>query len=147
MNIAYEIKDAPDCGGGKGIFTRTKISAGTRIWSYKLNENVFEYNEDQCRDHLTSLTNLYDQQRFLDCTFGKNEMLCLIIDDGQYMNHADAPNCNCKTDLITGHCFAIKDILPGEQLFEDYTTFSHPKFLYEFLKKYNCEPDYYALPN
>ena len=30
-----------------------------------------------------------------------------------------------------------------QQLFEDYSTFSHPAFLYTLLKKYNCEPTYY----
>ena len=72
-------------------------------------------------------------------------MICLIKDDGKYMNHADKTSyeCNCKTDLINGNCYAVRDIKIGEQLFEDYSTFSHPGFLYKLLKKYNCEPTYY----
>lgn len=143
MNFNYEIKDTPKFG--KGIFTLEEIKAGSCIWYYILNENVFEYDEQQTNNYLNSLNNLSKQQRFLDVTFGKNNMLCLITDDGIYMNHADKSsyNCNCKTDIITGNCYALRDIKIGEQLFEDYSTFSHPTFLYKLLKKYNCEPSYY----
>jgi hypothetical protein len=71
-------------------------------------------------------------------------VLCLINDDGQYVNHSENPNC--KTDLSTGHCYAIQDISVGEQIFEDYASFTHPPFLFPLLKRYDCEPDYYALP-
>ena len=145
MNINYVIRETDECG--KGIFTLEEIPAGTCIWTYKLNNNVFEYNEQEAEKYLESLSNLSDQQSFLDFSFGRGELLCLINDDGQYMNHADAVNCNCKTDLLTGHCYAKRDIKQGEQLFEDYSIYSHPRFLYKLLKKYNCEPDYYALPN
>ena len=143
MNFIYEIRETPHFG--KGIFTLQEINVGSCVWFYKLNENVFEYDEQTTINHLHGLSNLQDQQHFLDITFGKNDMLCLIIDEGKYMNHADKSsyNCNCKTDLTTGNCYALRDIKIGEQLFEDYSTFSHPAFLYTLLKKYNCEPTYY----
>ena len=156
MEINYEIKETDI---GKGIFATSFIKTGTRIWSYKLNENVFEYNQDKCISHLNMLPTLKDQQYFLDMTFGKGDYLCLIIDDGQYMNHAPGLEANCKTDIEntgfgntgfgnsgSGNCYAIRDITSGEQLFEDYTTFSHPVFLYELLEKYNHKPTYYELP-
>ena len=143
MNIKHEIKETGICG--KGIFTLEDIKAGTCIWSYKLNVNVFEFNEQQCKDYLSSLDTLSEQQRFLDYAFGKGDKLCLITDNGMYMNHADASRCNCQTDLQTGDCFAKKDIVKGEQLFENYATYSHPPFLFDLLKKYQCEPTYYKL--
>jgi len=194
MEINYEIKETDI---GKGIFSTTFIKAGTRVWSYKLNKNVFEYDQDKCISYLNMLPTLKDQQHFLDMTFGKGNSLCLIIDDGQYMNHAPGLEANCKTDIEntntglgntgfgntntglgntntglgntntglgntntglgntntglgnsgSGNCYAIKDITSGEQLFEDYTTFSHPAFLYELLEKYNHKPTYYDLPD
>ena len=146
MNINYEIRTVPECG--KGIFALQDIKVEECVWNYKLNENVFEYNEEQSSSHLEQLATLAEQQRFLNLSFGKENSLCLITDDGQYMNHADAlsSECNCRTNLKTGHCYAIRDISTGEQLFEDYLSFSHPPFLYELLKKYHCEPTYYALP-
>jgi hypothetical protein len=142
MNIYYEIRDTDHCG--KGLFTLEDIQAGTCIWTYTLNKNVFEYDSAQSAAYLQSLPDLNAQQRFLDSSFGKGDVLCLITDDGQYVNHADAPNC--KTDLSTGHCYAIKNIAAGEQIFEDYTSFTHPSFLFPLLKLYDCEPDYYPLP-
>jgi hypothetical protein len=144
MNIHYEIRETPEYG--KGIFALADMAAGVRIWTYQLNANVYEYNEQQCIEHLETLPNLSAQQSFLNYSFGKGEKLCLILDDGQYMNHADASFCNCQTDLLSGDCFSRRAIKCGEQLFEDYAAYSHPTFLYALLQKYKCEPDYYAMP-
>ena len=141
MNINYEIRET---AFGKGIFVLEDVPKGTCIWTYKINENVTEYNEQQSIDYLQNLPTLRAQQRFLDSSFGRGDVLCLIIDDGQYVNHSDEPNC--KTDLSTGHCYAIQDIVSGEQIYEDYTSFTHPPFLFPLLKQYDCEPDYYELP-
>jgi SET domain-containing protein len=143
MNVSYEIRETEHYG--KGLFVLESITKGTRIWSYKLNENVVEYDEQESLSYLQSLPSLKAQQRFLDSSFGRGGVLCLINDDGQYVNHAEAPNC--KTDLSTGHCYAIQDIAAGDQIFEDYTSFTHPPFLFPLLKKYECKPDYYALPS
>jgi hypothetical protein len=145
MNIHYEIRETTDYG--KGLYTLEEVKAGTCIWRYKLNENVFEYNEQQSIAYLQSLPTLKEQQRFLDASFGKGSVLCMINDDGQYVNHADAPKFNCQTDQATGHCYAIRDLVAGEQIFEDYGSFTHPYFLFPLLKQYDCEPDYYALPS
>ena len=138
MNVQYEIREN---NYGKGIYLLEDIKANTCIWTYKLNNNVFEYSEEQSIVYLNSLPTLEDQQRFLDLTFGKGDKLCLITDDGKYVNHSDNPNC--KTDLISGNCYAIKDIKKDEEILEDYSSFTHPPFLFPLLKKYNCEPTYY----
>ena len=143
MNINYDIRETENYG--KGLFSLEDIKSGTCIWTYKLNENVFEYDAEQSAAYLQSLPDLKAQQHFLNSSFGKGAVLCLITDDGQYVNHADAPNC--KTDLSTGHCYAIHDIVKGEQIFEDYSSFTHPRFLFSLLQLYDCEPDYYPLPH
>ena len=138
MNILYELRENKY---GKGIYLLEDIKKNTCIWTYKLNNNVFEYSEEQSIVYLNSLPSLEDQQRFLDLTFGKGDKLCLITDDGKYVNHSDNPNC--KTDLISGNCYAIRDIKKDEEILEDYSSFTHPPFLFSLLKKYNCEPTYY----
>lgn len=145
MNINYEIRETKNYG--KGLYALANITAGTCIWSYKLNENVFEYDAEQSIKYLQGLSSLKAQQRFLDASFGKGNVLCLIIDDGQYVNHAEGAAANCKTDLSTGHCYASQNIQAGDQLFEDYKSFTHPPFLFPLLKLYDCEPDYYELPS
>ena len=140
MNVNYEIKDNEF---GKGIYVLENVKAGTRIWTYKLNDNVFEFNETQSISYLESLSNLTLQQRFLELSFGKGDILALITDDGRFVNHSDNPNC--KTNLISGNCYAIKDINKGDEILEHYNSFTHPPFLLQLLKKYNCEPTYYTI--
>jgi hypothetical protein len=142
MNIKYEIRNNEY---GKGIFVLEDIKANTCIWTYKLNNNAFEYSEDETISYLEHLPTLKKQQRFLDLTFGKGDKLCLITDDGKYVNHSDNPNC--KTDLTNGNCYAIKDIQKDEEILEDYRSYTHPPFLFPLLKKYNCEPTYYTFDN
>ena len=48
--------------------------------------------------------------------------------------------------MRTGNTYAIRDIEPDEQLFEDYQNFEHPIFLLALLQKYKCAPDYYDIP-
>ena len=140
MNIQYEIRENKY---GKGIYVLEDVKANTCIWTYKLNNNVFEYSEEQSISYLEHLPTLKEQQRFLDLTFGKGDKLCLITDDGKYVNHSDNPNC--KTDLITGNCYALQDIKKDEEILEDYKYYTHPPFLFPLLKKYNCEPTYYTI--
>ena len=78
-------------------------------------------------------------------SFEHADKLCYITDDGKYMNHSTEPNC--WTDMKTGNTYAIRDINPEEQLFEDYGTFEHPSFLLPLLAKYDCAPDYYEIPS
>ena len=146
LTIHYAIRETAEYG--KGIFTLENIPSGTCIWSYQLNENVVEFDAEDSAAYLARLPTLADQQHFLNVTFGKGDVLCLILDDGKYMNHAEStdPRCNCKTALQSGHCYAVRDIKAGEQLFEDYATFSHPAFLFPLLEKYECAPDYYQMP-
>jgi hypothetical protein len=142
MNVPYEVRETNNYG--KGLYALTDIIRGTLIWEYKLNENVLEYDEKQSISCLESLPSLQEQQRFLDVTFGRDDLLCLIMDDGQYMNHAEGEKSNCMTLLVSGNCYARRDIKAGEQLFEDYSQYSHPEFLLPLLKKYDCEPTYYT---
>ena len=141
MQIKYEIKPSQF---GKGLFTTQHITSGACVWKYTPNVNVIEYNETQCKTHLDSLQSKSEAKDFLDLTYGRFDKLCFITDDGRYINHSETPNC--KTKMETGHTYAIKDIYIGEELFEDYTSFDHPFYLYHLLEKYQCAPDYYTLP-
>ena len=140
MNIEYEIRENKY---GKGIYVLEDVKKNTCIWTYKLNNNVFEYSAEQSITHLEQLPTLEEQQRFLELTFGKGDKLCLITDDGKYVNHSEKPNC--KTDLINGNCYSLRDIKKDEEILEDYNNFTHPPFLFPLLEKYNSEPSYYTI--
>jgi len=150
LSIPYEVRDTEF---GKGLFALADVKAGELVWEYRSvlskksgrSVNVIEYDQAATVKHLAALTH-EEAVHFMDMTYGKGELLAQPLDDGMFMNHADPPNENCKTDMTSGDTFAIKDILAGSQLFEDYTTFSHPDYLYDLLEQYNCSPSYYQLP-
>lgn len=136
MEIQYEIKNTIY---GKGLFTKEHIISGKCIWKYI---NVLEYDEFACKEYLRSLKP-DEAIQFLDLSYGRGEKLCLITDDGRFINHSETPNC--KTNMITGDVYAIKDISIGDELFEDYASFDHPSYIYDLLEFYQCKPDYYNI--
>jgi hypothetical protein len=144
MQVGYELRDAGE-EIGLGIFVTARVLKGTLVWKYCAGENVNVYDEKSAIARLEKFATKKDCQYFLDLTYGLRGLLHEIIDEGRFMNHSLTPNC--QTDKCTGHTYAVRDIETDEQLFEDYTTFDHPDFLYDLLKKYQCEPDYYPLPD
>jgi SET domain-containing protein len=141
MQIAYAVRDAEF--EGKGLFSTEKIAQGTLIWRFRVGDNVTEYDEPAATKHLETLT-MPEAKDFLDLTYGIRDKLCFIRDDGRFMNHSTQPNC--ITDMSTGNTYALRDIEPDEQLFEDYARFEHPAFLFPLLEKYQCAPNYYEIP-
>ena len=139
MQILYERRDS-GLGIGLGLFSSRRVTSGTCIWRFQSGVNVSEYDEAATFRHLAKKS-LLEAQQWLDLTYGFRGKICEILDDGKYMNHSETPNC--RTDPQTGHTYAIRDIHEGEQLFEDYSSFDHPPFLYVCLEKYNCAPKYY----
>ena len=138
VQVPYEVLDTDY---GKGLFATAKVPAGSLVWGYVQGVNVREYDEEAALAHLSTKT-FKECQRWLDLTYGQRGMLCEVLDDGKYMNHSTSPNCKTRHG---GNTYAVRDIEPGEQLYEDYTTFDHPDFLYPLLEKYECAPDYYEL--
>lgn len=141
MQIAYAVRDAEF--EGKGLFSMENILQGTLIWRFRVGDNVTEYDEPAATKHLETLT-MPEARDFLDLTYGIGDKLCFIRDDGRFMNHSIQPNC--ITNMSTGNTYALRDIEPNEQLFEDYARFEHPAFLFPLLEKYQCAPDYYEIP-
>ena len=142
MQVAFELKDAGDIG--VGIFVTRAVMKGAMIWRYSAGINVNVYDAKSAISQLEKFTTRAEARNFLDLTYGLKDLLHEIKDEGRFMNHSDTPNC--VTDKNLGHTYAARDIDAGEQLFEDYTTFDHPDFLYDLLEKYQCAPDYYPLP-
>jgi len=119
MQIAYEKKDS-GLGIGFGLFALESVPSGTLVWKYSAGVNVAVYDGPAAAARLAQFSSLKDAQNWLDLTYGLHGKLHEISDDGKYMNHSTDPNCKTRE---SGDTFSIKDILPGEQLFEDYTTF------------------------
>jgi hypothetical protein len=152
MQIQYSIREV-DPIIGKGIITNQRIKKGDVVWISKrvsydnshieMDYNVITYNEKNIEQYISNLSTIDSIKRFLDLSYGVADEIHYILDDGKYMNHS--PNPNCITDMSDATTYALRDIEIGEMLSENYSTYSHPDYLINILKKYNCEPDYYTI--
>ena len=119
MQIPYEKKDA-GLGIGFGLFAKAFIPSGTLIWKFIPGVNVKVYDGKAALNRISQFSSKKDAQHWLDMTYGLHGNLNEILDDGRYMNHSLEANCRTREN---GDTYSIVDILPGDQLFEDYTTF------------------------
>jgi len=96
---------------GYGVVATEFIPAGTITWVFDKLDREFSPLEIQNMDPI--------YQNLLDIyTFRNNQgSFVLCWDNGRYVNHSFNSNC-----LTTAYDFeiAIRDILPGEQLTDDY---------------------------
>lgn len=118
FNYRAEVKMATNPKMGLGLFAKEFIEKGSIVWQYiegvdvriskenfeKLNEAQKEYvykyawlEEDGCYHSSCDLTN--------------------------FINHSYSPNLKVIDDIV----IALKDIQPGEELFENYQEFD-PEF-------------------
>lgn len=104
---------------GVGVFARTPIAAGTRIWEY----------DDGMRACDASAMAALDPRQLRYALHGgylhkPSDRFLWYTDGMQYMNHADTPRANIGLGtwppLRQDHTVALRDIAAGEELLEDY---------------------------
>ena len=107
---------------GIGVFAKTSIPAGTRIWKLDLNYDrlipveLYESETGPVKSYLDR----YAYPHRSDPRF-----IVFEADDARYMNHADRPNCDVAR---LEEAFAIRDIEPGDELTCDYNAFFEAGF-------------------
>ncbi len=104
---------------GYGIFATKKIPAGAI--TYIKDALEIEISEALLENYTPKMREIIDKYSFID---GNNNHV-LSWDLAKYVNH----HCESNT-LSTGYGFeiAIKDILPGEELTDDYGMFINKEF-------------------
>lgn len=151
--VDIEFKESPV--EGKGIFARSAIRAGTRLWQFDESMKVCD---------AAALARL-DSGRLAFALHGgylhgPSDRFLWYTDGMQYMNHAPGRLANVGLGfwprLREDHCVALRDIAAGEELFEDYTFWanaglepghwlypfymSHGLRHFHFLKSLGAEP-------
>ena len=99
---------------GQGVFATERIPKGTVVWVRDDFDIVF--TPERAAAFEEPYRSILDKYSYLD---GRNEVL-LCWDHGRYVNHSCAANC-----LSAGWAdfeVAVRDILPGEQVTDDYGT-------------------------
>jgi hypothetical protein len=96
---------------GLGVVATAPIPAGTITWALDELDRVF--TPDEIASFKPICLDIIDTYTFRD----RNGNFILCWDNGKYVNHSFKSNC-----MTTAYDFeiAIRDIVPGEQLTDDY---------------------------
>ena len=141
FEVKAELCKAP--GKGIGVFAAEFIPANTLVYSSEYDS----YTEEEATAHLECLP-AEEQRDWLEHAFGSHGKVCMDRFDTKMINHSDNPTLNSKTLERVTDAFASRDIQGGEELTEDYRTFSQPRAYTNLCKKYGVievyEMDHYT---
>ena len=100
---------------GTGVFTARDLPAGTRIWEFTPGVD-WEITPDD----LAAFPEPYQTQLRAWCYLDEDRFYVFCGDNGKFMNHSFAPNCDDPPGRTT---LTNRDIRAGEELTCDYRTF------------------------
>ena len=100
---------------GTGVFAARDIPAGTLIWEFTPGVD-WEITPDD----LAAFPEPYQSQMRAWCYLDAAGAYVFCGDNGKFMNHSDAPNCDDPPDRTT---VTNRDVRAGEELTCDYRTF------------------------
>lgn len=119
---------------GKGVFARRPIAAGSRILEYRgerisWKEALRRHPHDPEQPNHTFYFSL-EAGGVIDANVGGN--------GARWINHSCAPNCEARE--IDGRVFvhALRDLLPGEELFYDYHLSLDGRHTARLKREYAC---------
>jgi hypothetical protein len=121
--VKAELRMTPD--KGVGVFASQFIPANTRIYE----TGSASYTEGEASAYLDSLPGAEEKRDWLEHATGGKGKVCLDLSDTTRINHSDHPNMICEyvTELsmsLDSYGVAVRDIQEGEELREDYRTYS-----------------------
>jgi SET domain-containing protein len=119
---------------GKGMFALQPIAAGESIIEYKgevitWREALRRHPHDPKDPNHTFYFHV-DDKHVIDAKYGGNA--------ARWINHACDPNC--EADEVDGRIFikALRDLLPGEELFYDYGLIIDERYTPKLKNQYEC---------
>lgn len=105
-------------GAGLGLFAAERVPAGTLVWRLDPGADVA----------LDALPGDPVRRRFVEVygyvPLDGPERWVVCLDDGRFINHADAPNTTDDADTTV----AARDIEAGEEITSDYRAFCRTPF-------------------
>ena len=122
---------------GVGVFATEFIPAGTRVNGC----NCTFYNEQQVHEILDKLPSDKERCDWLDHTYGWYGMCVMDHEDGGFLNHSENPTISMNA-MESSRDFASRDILPGEELTEDYRQYHEVPFMVELYERYELYEPY-----
>ena len=109
---------------GCGVFARTLIPAGTPWWKATV-DNVLLLGRVQLETLAGSRTNktingILNAARVYGYYSQRLDCIIVCLDNARYVNHSDEPNSGAPANGDPLCSVALRDILPGEEIFENY---------------------------
>jgi SET domain-containing protein len=120
---------------GKGVYALKPIAAGERIIEYVGQviswKEALERHPHDPKDPNHTFYFHVDDERVIDAKVGGNA--------SRWINHACDPNCHAE-QTPEGRVFieALRDLLPGEELFYDYGLVIDERYTAKLKKEYEC---------
>lgn len=125
-----EVRRSALPGAGLGLFATRRIPAGA-VWWRATAANVINVPraayDTLLRSHLDGspvsreLLNALQTFGYINDETGE---LVVAIDDSRFVNHSDTPNSASWPEDPNNQAMALRDIEPGEEITEDYRTYS-----------------------
>ena len=112
---------------GLGLFAKKFISKGT-IWWTATPCDVLLINRDQyltLKNSIESSSSQNFEQSILVYSYYvlRYDALVFCLDNSRYVNHSYKPNSGNTPDFHPFSSIALRDIFPGEEILEDYSTY------------------------
>jgi len=106
---------------GIGLFAGEFIKKGTKIWEFTPNFDL-KFTKQQVELFPTNIKEYMDMYAWLS---KKTNLYCFSSDNGKFFNHSKDNNVQSyyfddQEEVIT---FALRDINPGEEIVDDYSSF------------------------
>lgn len=140
FHYKYVVQLAP--GKGKAVFTTEPIKARSKVWSPTY---VKTYDEKEFEKRIEGLSETKIKY-LLNHVYGKNNKLIECLGDGEYVNHSKTNNNICDgmgldPPIDDNHecCYAMRDILAGEELVDNYSYYDNPQWYLDLCKKYDVK--------
>ena len=115
---------------GHGVYATTTIRKGARVIEYTGALVPWEDASDQADGPHTFLFGLTDGKQVIDPAFGGN--------DARWINHSCDPNCEAIEEGDRVFIYALRSLLPGEELFYDYALDVDEPRTRKLEKEYAC---------
>ena len=119
---------------GKGVYALQEVAAGQTLIEYtgeviSWKEALRRHPHDPRDPHHTFYFHI-DEEHVIDAKYGGNA--------SRWINHSCDPNC--KADEVDGRIFikALRDLIPGEELFYDYGLVIDERYTPKLKKEYEC---------
>jgi hypothetical protein len=122
-----EVRSSPH--HGLGVFAATAIPRGTTWWSADIAGVVMVSQRQMAA--LTSSAPSSKSHEFIDAILEYGyylrdfDAIVFIPDDGRYVNHSTEPNSTILPGSNGLASITTRDVLPGEEITEDYTSYDH----------------------